>query len=236
MESQIRLYVESKMRPEHNFIYDDIEAYLTAKSQTSTFIDNFQYIKHALTLTIKVNLSQLNLFINPVWSIDYCSITNYQYRKPPLISSYDKKYFYFVTSKRWISQECIELTLLMDTINTFKFQEDFTCDARTLITRQHKDRFINTTYSYTYDDSVTALSRNIDLLSENINAPLYKVSESQLNDNEKLNENYVLWYRNRDNIDPDSFNQVNPVECWLTFKDTASVTASGRQVVDSTLR
>ena len=218
MESQIRLYVESKMRAEHNFIYDDIEAYLTAKSQTSTFIDNFQYIKHALTLTIKVNLSQLNLFINPTWSIDYCSITNYQYRRPPLVSSYDKKYFYFVTSKRWISQECIELTLLMDTINTFKFQEDFTCDARTLITRQHKDRFL--TRQYTFDDSSKGLSRNIDLLSENINAPLYKISESQLNDAGRSSQNFILYYKNKDAIDPSNLTQVNPVECYLTLSSS----------------
>lgn len=56
-----------------------------------------------------------------------------------------------------------------------------------------------------------AVFKVIDLKSEGINAPLYKVSD--INIEEQSNVSWSLLYRNRQNPDPDSL--VNPVDCFL---------------------
>ena len=129
MTSTLTLYKDSKILPHKLFVVDSLSTYLS--TLTKEVINNFQYVRQALRVYIKINASQTNLdFINDN-DYNYCSIQN----------GSEKVCYYFITGKTQIAQNTIELTLEMDTINTFTFNEDFVLSPRTRINRQHKDRF-----------------------------------------------------------------------------------------------
>lgn len=129
MKSIIKLY-----KPEIGFIsqdlfmFDDIEAYLNKYTATSFEIC---YQKIELQKEIKIIMDQS--FSNPLTTdrFVYCSIQN----------SGEKKIYYYVKSISWISQNCIKLHLILDTLNTFKYGVDYELTNRTRVTREHKDRF-----------------------------------------------------------------------------------------------
>lgn len=128
MTSKITLYQNAEILPDRLFIVDSIEEYLA--TLTSNVIDKFQYIRHAMRVSIKVDLSQSN--------IDF-STTGYNYCK---IQNGDGKIvYYFITNKHQVAKETIAFDLEMDTINTFLPAIDFTINEKTTINRQHKDRF-----------------------------------------------------------------------------------------------
>lgn len=135
MTSTITLYYKSLINKEKNFVLDNlsnqkrIEAYLLSLNYTT--IQNFQYIKQQLSVSIKINKAQANLEMIDSNDLNYVRIQN----------GSEKKYYYFVISKRWISKETIELVLSMDTLNTFHFNVDYVINKKSLVKRMHKDRF-----------------------------------------------------------------------------------------------
>lgn len=135
MKSTIVLYYKSLVNAEKNFVLDDltkarkIDSYLA--TLTKTTINDFQYIKHKLSLSIKVNMNQSNLEMIDTKDLNYCTIQN----------GTEKIYYYFVVDKRWTAKDTIELVLTMDTLNTFKFNVDYSVSKKTLTKRMHKDRF-----------------------------------------------------------------------------------------------
>lgn len=140
MKSIVTLYYKSLVNKEKNFVLDNsdgsksIETYLA--TLTSQTIEDFQYIKQALSVSIKINLNQEKLEMVDANDINYVSIQNIDEDETPL-----KKYYYFVIAKNWKSKETIEFVLSMDTLNTFKFNTDYKLTEKTLIKRVHKNRF-----------------------------------------------------------------------------------------------
>ena len=79
--------------------------------------------------------------------------------------------------------------------------------------------------------------RKIDLLSEDISAPTYKTKEEEVIDKES-NASWYLYYKNRDNIDPNKYVQVNPVDCYLIPENPikiSSISTSSNELAISTL-
>lgn len=144
MKSRIVLYYKVNFSKEQNFIFDrrDTGASLM-REYLAHFewegINDFQYIKHRLSLSIKLNMSQTNLDMIEDNDLNYVVITNYDETTTP--STFEKSYCYFVISKKWISKNTIELVLSMDTLNTFQFNVDYLISPKTLVKREHKDRF-----------------------------------------------------------------------------------------------
>lgn len=140
MKSIVTLYYKSLINKEKNFVLDNpdgsqsIETYLTTLTRQT--IEDFQYVKQALSVSIKINLNQEILEMINANDINYVSIQNIDEDETPL-----KKYYYFVISKNWKSKETIEFVLSMDTLNTFKFNDDYELTNKTIIKRMHKDRF-----------------------------------------------------------------------------------------------
>ena len=127
MTSTITLYKDCKIIPTKNFIVDDLESYLS--SLTSATRSNFQYLRNDLKLTIKINEGEEfseSLYAN-----------NYNYLK---VSQNGVNYYYFITKKTQIAESTIALELVMDTLNTYKWGEDFAISNRTRVKREHKDR------------------------------------------------------------------------------------------------
>lgn len=199
MKSRITLYYKSLVNKEKNFVLDDgngnsrIENYLN--SLQKVILEDFQYTKHQLSLSIKIDSNQTNLEMVDSKDLNYVKIQNYNG------DVFEKSIFYFVISKVWRAKNTIELVLSMDTLNSFKFNEDYHINSKTLTKRMHKDRFEK--------DSNDNIIRKIDLRSEDISCPVYKTREEQLVEKDKPSVDWALYYKN-------SSNQANaPIDCFL---------------------
>ena len=195
--AKITLY-KTKLKRDLNALIDSLESYLTEYgSPSSTY--NIMYTRHDSYITRRLDLpenNQLELDYN------YCKIVNY---KTSLIAETPAMY-YFIINKRQISQNCIELELKLDVVNSLGQGTNGTnglANPRkftkyTKITRQHKDRFIKPT-SFNPLATTNKLFRKIDKISEEI-VP-NKVLESDtvlIND---LNYDFYLIYKGSAAID-----------------------------------
>jgi len=205
--SKITIYVIEELIPNKNFIIEDIDTFVESYGYIIQ-INDFQYIKNSLNLNIKVDLSQTSLGVGAE-NLNYLSIKN---------SDESRKYYYFITNKVWRGESTIELQLSMDTLNTFRWGEDYLVDKKTLVMREHKDRVKLMEGSTLASPS---FERIVHLMSEGINSPLYKMREEEIVD--KKNTSWSLMYQNRDAISPTDYNQVNPVDCYLMTNDKQNV-------------
>lgn len=133
----LTLYYKSLLNKDKNFILDDpnngkskIETYLaTLQKETIT---GFQYVKHAVSLTIKINKNQQALNMGQdAEDLNYIKIQN---------DGENPKY-YFIVGKNWKAEESVELVLNMDTLNSFEFNKDYQLNEKTMVKREHRDRF-----------------------------------------------------------------------------------------------
>lgn len=198
MKSTITLFYKSLVNKEKNFVLDDgngnsrLEPYLSTLQKS--VINDFQYIKIQLSLSIKIDMNQTNLEMIDSKDLNYVKIQN----------GTERAYYYFVVSKTWRSKETIELVLAMDTLNSFKFNSDYVLNEKTFVKRMHKDRFEHIAPE-SRDDFLT---RKIDLKSEEISVPTYKKSEETLVQGD-FNNTWVLYYKNRTSADN------SPIDCYL---------------------
>lgn len=132
MTSNVVLYYNTNILTNRNLEIEDIANYLNTK--TKSIISRFQYIKHGLFISIKVDMNQSYLDYQQLDNIDYLSIQNYNDNENP-----ESLVYYFVLHKRWLSQSTIAFDLYQDTINSFKGK--YILSDKTLVRREHKDRW-----------------------------------------------------------------------------------------------
>lgn len=135
----LTLYKNTKLDDLKNFAIDDIETYLSGKS--SQVISNFQYIKFLLNTSIKLDKDQSYL-------LKGSDLKRWDYLKVSINKDNNTtiNYYYFILRASWKSQSTIELEIKMDTLNTYKLSDTEADDSyvlsnKTLVTREHKDRF-----------------------------------------------------------------------------------------------
>lgn len=135
MTSTLTLYYNTKLLPDKNLALDNagsgkgVTLYL--QTVTSKSIVGFQYIKHGLSISIRLNESQTKLAMGAgAEDLNYCRIQN----------GTENPLYYFVVGKAWKAQNTIELSLVMDTLNSFEFNVDYPLSAKTLVEREHHDR------------------------------------------------------------------------------------------------
>lgn len=142
--STITLYTrEIGIEAEKLQMIEDFEAYLQSKATSLAIIESYQYQKIELTKYLKVDISQS--FQSPLKDQNYvyCKIVNSDNPRP---------IYYWIKKMNWKSSSCIELDLVLDTLNTFKMGVDYTFSPKTIIQRQHKDRIDSKIfYRYFYD-------------------------------------------------------------------------------------
>lgn len=162
MKSVVTLYYKSLITKDKNFILDNvigssqIETYLYTLQ--SVVFSNYQYVKQQLSLSIKLNMSQTSLEMTDTKNINYVKIQNYT-EGDGGADVLEKAYYYFVVNKTWKARDTIELVLSMDTLNTFTYNSDYKLSEKTLVRRQHKDRFervIEQNYFLTNLDNISA--------------------------------------------------------------------------------
>lgn len=192
-----------------NWVVDDLISYLSNK--TLTTINNCQYIKDLgnLTMTLKLDLPQaiIEMGIDGYKYIRYIGLQN---------RGTSEWFYYFVTDYERLSENCINFILVMDTLNStlsnvsYKRKLEFT--DKTNITREHVDRFYQSHTGITY-------IRNIPMLPEGINPPLYKTKSIKLDtlqQGDYSKNNWYLIYRTE--IEPgetDLTKSGNPIKCYL---------------------
>lgn len=125
---------EWELIPSKLLVVENIATYLLTKSSKCTTINDFQYIKNKLELSINVDLAQSYSQPKATTSYKYVSIQN----EGELI------HYYFVKSAEWRSKTCVRLELVMDVLNTFEEGKDYTFKPNTRIIREHKDRLTKT--------------------------------------------------------------------------------------------
>ena len=135
VKATITIYKRCILNGEKNFALDDagsgrsIENYLATLE--SKVINNVNYIKHGLSIEVKLNINQDELeMANDSKDWNYMKIQNGD--ENPL--------YYFITNKQWTAKDTIKYSLTMDTLNSFEFNKDYEINKKTLIQRQHKDR------------------------------------------------------------------------------------------------
>lgn len=131
--SIITLYTrEIGIEAEKLQMVEDFEAYLQSKATSLAVIETYQYQKIELNKYLKVDISQS--FQSPLKDQNYiyCKIVNSDNSTRPI--------YYWIKKMNWKSSSCIELELVLDTLNTFKMGVDYTFSPKTIIQRQHKDR------------------------------------------------------------------------------------------------
>ena len=148
MTSQITLYKSVIINSERNIAFDDgsgnpmIEEY--PNGLDTKVINNFQYIKNALSIKIKINMEQYHLEMGEDSNdYNYCKIRNIKGFDGDENPIYEKAMYYFINNKTWLSQNTIQFELQLDTINTFKYNSDYIISPKSKIIRQHEDRFQN---------------------------------------------------------------------------------------------
>lgn len=169
MPTTIKLYFSTGIRPEKNAVIEDIAAYLSTKSSVEYSINRF--IEHDTSLSIKIDTTlfspaspygtsvELTNPFNTAQHPDYCAIKNE--RDTDFV-------YYYVLNKNWTATRTLTLDLAIDALTSFADCYEFT--AKTLVEREHKDRFIN--YPVTIG-SDTYLPRKLYLDGDGITPQLY---------------------------------------------------------------
>lgn len=197
---------QTSLKPEHNARYENLESYLDTCSY-ATFPE-FQYIKPLLTTDIKLPMD------------GYSKNSPYNYVK---IVQKGVTYYYFITAHKWISENTLGVTLVLDTINTFWDDLTSKITANTHITRCFKDRYVKRNIA-----GVNTLVPKVDKYAEDIDSPtLVRNDVAQVGDSH-------LWYliSKTDSLASDTKLAANPVTNYL-LKDE-SMTSKGTTVLTIT--
>ena len=200
--SVVKFYKNDILTPGRNAMYAASET----ASGFSTWLSNslqrtitdFQYIKHGLNISIKIDANQV--IINkdiPDYPYNYVSITN---------SDDGRTFYYFIMNIEWVSQNTVRFILSIDSVATFWDDLDF--NEKTTILREHKDRF----YQKDTIDAGATLIRKIDEEPEGINPIQVKQSELTITD---ANIDDLSWYLIYKTEQDASKLDENPVKCYL---------------------
>lgn len=124
-----------------NFVLESLETYLG--TLTPVTISKFQYQRFEMEKRIKVNINQDYQTYNGLTKYNYLKITQLNENNSVSI------YYYFIRSAKQISESTIEFIIRMDVLNTFHYytispstsQNNYSLSDKSLITREHKNRF-----------------------------------------------------------------------------------------------
>lgn len=208
--STITLY-NSNINQDKNMIVDSIDTYLEDVAEQED-IEDFQFIKPALDITIKLDLTQMA--ISP-----YQNFTDFDFNYVKIVNFDENgndgtRLLYFIEDIKWVSQKGVMLKLHMDVLNTFcaTWTEANILDRQTRIRRA-------TATKYTKNTLYNKLKYNIPLLCDDLSPIKYKKDDYILE--ESIFPTEIKWYLvYRTRITSEEL-ESRPVDCYVTTnKDT----------------
>lgn len=178
-----------------NGVYENLQAYLATHKVQSY---EYKHIDPALTITVKLPLSS--------HQFDKSAIGDYVE-----VDDDGTLYYYYVMNMKWKGKETLEVSLGLDTLNTFWKQISNSLTAETHITRRFKDRF-NIVGMAAY--SV------VDPIAEEFNSvPMVRRQMTTVNpaSSRKWNLVYLTEYTSSESLSD------NPVNCYAIPSDSVQV-------------
>lgn len=226
MATQIKLYYNTLITPEKNACVEDIETYLGQKQYVATELNKF--IQHDLSLNLKLDTALISNAwttgdaLNPfnAGRIDYVAIKNEK----------DSGWiYYYVLDGQWTATRTVTLSLALDTMTSFQGCYEFT--DKTLVTREHKDRFINELKTV---NNQTCYPRKFYLDGDNIQPTLYQQTDyDYIEDYDAPGDWYLMYMAN--NTSGATEGKDYPVSAYLVSGSNVSVGAFSYRLEVSTL-
>lgn len=120
LTSTITFYKNIPLDNSKNYVVEGITDFL--ESYTSSTVTGFQFLDLKKDLVIKLNLSQYNLDYNNTYNYNYCFIEIVDDQGTDSgddDTEWAKGIYYFITNKKWLGVDTVEMTLTMDVLNSF---------------------------------------------------------------------------------------------------------------------
>lgn len=226
MATQIKLYYNTLITPEKNACVEDIETYLGQKQYVATELNKF--IQHDLSINLKLDTALISNAwttgdaLNPfnAGRIDYVAIKNEK----------DSGWlYYYVLDGQWTATRTVTLSLALDTMTSFQGCYEFT--DKTLVTREHKDRFINELKTV---NNQQCYPRKFYLDGDNIQPTLYQQTDyDYIEDYDAPGDWYLMYMAN--NTSGATEGKDYPVSAYLVSGSNVSVGAFSYRLDISTL-
>lgn len=188
MTTTVRLYYDTHITPDKNGCVENVSQYLQNYEYIETTLA--KYIKHDTSVTFKMDASMISnstvtdQVLDPFsyGRIDYAAVKNQD----------DNDWvYYYVMNKNWTATKTVTVYLAIDSLTTFQNCFDFA--DKTVVTREHKDRVLN---SPTTILGQAYLPRKIYLDGDNIETTLYKEDEIDLEDADAPYDWYLMYVAN----------------------------------------
>lgn len=188
-----------------NGVYENLQNYLQALNPTYQLLD-YKYVEPALTVTVKLPISSHQF--KKSFLGDYCMMVS------------DVTYYYYVMDSKWRGAETLEVTLGLDSLNTFWSTIKNTLTSETHITRRFKDRWKirNTDEVYPVVDSYPESFSTL---------PMKRVSnEPLISDALKW---YLVYFTKYDQSTSDLAS--NPVSCYCLPEKAVAIKTKTKGIV-----
>ena len=134
--TRLRLYKDTKIKQDKNFMFDDIEDYL---GNYEYKIFEVQYQKQEREIFLKLVLEQIYANSLKANSYNYAVIDN----------EGEESSYYFISDITWTAYNTCKLHLTLDILNTFKLGKHYELTDKTRVYREHKDRLRTVERLYT---------------------------------------------------------------------------------------
>lgn len=166
MKFSLTIYADAQvLNRQRNNVFDDIETYLDTFCKKIYDVDNIQIQQPEYQKTIRIDrpelYGQLDMF-------NFCYVRIQAYTQE--VS--EGIYYYFIDDVRRRGSQTIELSLTLDTVQTFYNEIFNSLSPRTRVLREHTNRFLGKEHR---DDANKLPWATIDRNSEGLNPPLYRM-------------------------------------------------------------
>lgn len=178
-----------------NYRIDNIYTYLEDECTFVLRVDDFQYQRILLNISFKLDLPQEQA-TNPKF--------NYF-----VITQDNRKYFYFIDSLEQVARKTVRVSGSLDTINSF--WDDLKWSARTLITREHVDRFKKV------GDKII---RVIDKWDEKLDPAKTRIQyQAEIAQKFQPGNNWYLIWLSSSEVTPDKQSSLPIIPCFCSDQD-----------------
>ena len=178
-----------------NYRVDNIYTYLEDECTLVLRVDDFQYQRILLNISFKLDLPQ-----------EQATSPKFNYF---VITQDNRKYFYFIDSLEQVARKTVRVSGSLDTINSF--WDDLKWSARTLITREHVDRFKKV------GDKII---RVIDKWDEKLDPAKTRIQyQAEISQKFQPGNNwYLIWLSNSE-VTPDKQSSLPIIPCFCSDQD-----------------
>ena len=199
---------------QRNNVIDDIEEYLSSFCTKVYEADNIQLQQIEFNKTLRIDKPEIFAQLN---EFNYCYVSLDVLNKNGQV---DCTYYYFIDDVKRRGSQTIELSLTLDTVQTFYNEIFNSLSPRTRVLREHTNRFLGKEHR----DAKNKLPwATIDRNSEGLNPPLYRLYRgSEILPDERLEAAgaWFLVYQTANDITADT---RQPVVAYLMPENSIKV-------------